>query len=109
MRDYAGELGRARSILKKLLRARAEHLEETNIQRKRWNDWFDGYDEFLHPGRAVGVFTFEEFSQMLGVARRYERYPKPNEELAMKAFNKWNDELDPTLAGESFSEASSSS
>ena len=70
LRDYAVELDRARGILKKLLRARAAHLEERKVQRKRWNGWFDGYDEYLHPGRAVGVFTFEEFSQMLAVARR---------------------------------------
>ena len=70
------------------------------MQRGRWKEWFRRYNDYLHPDMASGVFTLEEFAQMVGVARRQDHYPKPSEDLCLLMFNNWNDELDPTLAGE---------
>ena len=56
------------------------------------------------PAPQVGVFTYEEFSQMIGVVRRYESFPSPSEEMAMHAFNSWNDSLDPGINGADYHE-----
>ena len=100
LRDRMGALARAKSCLKRMVRLRAENKRERDIHRRRWGAWFEAYDRFLHgTERAAGVFTFEEFSQMISVVRRHEKFPKPTDELAMQAFNAWNDNLDPGVNG----------
>ena len=103
LREHTDQLEKAKVCLKKMIRARAETKRDRELHRLRWGLWFDSYDRFLHgKDHASGVFTYEEFRQMVNVARRHEKFPQMNEELSMRAFNSWNDSLDPGVAGASY-------
>ena len=103
LREHASKLEKAKACLSRIIRARGENKRMREVHRERWGRWFDAYDKLLHgEDHASGVFTYEEFRQMVNVARRHEKFPRLTEELAMHAFNSWNDNLDPGLNGASY-------